>query len=110
MFDVFVQKTFIHVNAEVKFCVVPRNIHTPTAPPPQRRAKKIPGERDPKGSSFPGDGGWLFEVFFPGAPSKTGESSKTNSRSVEQAISYFPVNGLLKQELLFSSMIFLTVG
>ena len=36
----------------------------------------------------------------------TGELSKTNTRSVEQAISYVTVNGLLKQELLFSSMIF----
>ena len=29
-----------------------------------------------------------------GAPSKTGELSKTNSCSVEQAISYFTVNDL----------------
>ena len=41
-----------------------------------------------------------------GAWSKTGELSKTNSCSVEQAISYFTVNGLLKQELLFSLMTF----
>ena len=38
--------------------------------------------------------------LFPGAPSKTGELSKTNSRSVEQALSYFTV------ELWFSAMIF----
>ena len=49
---------------------------------------------------------WLLEVFFSGAPSKTDELSKTNSRSVEQAISYFTLNDLLKQELLFSSMLF----
>ena len=38
--------------------------------------------------------------LFPGAPSKTGELSKTNSRSVEQALSYFTV------ESWFSAMIF----
>ena len=38
--------------------------------------------------------GWLLEVFFRGAPSKTGELSKTNSCSIEQAISYFTVNDL----------------
>ena len=43
---------------------------------------------------------------FPGAPSKAGELSKTNSRSVEQALSYFTVDDLLKQELWFSAMIF----
>ena len=41
-----------------------------------------------------------------GAWSKTGDLSKTNSCSVEQAISYFTVHGLLKQELLFSLMTF----
>ena len=38
--------------------------------------------------------------LFPGAPSKAGELSKTNIRSVEQALSYFTV------ELWFSAMIF----
>ena len=47
-----------------------------------------------------------FLRFFPGVPSKTGELSKTNSCSVEEAINYFAVNGLLKQEVFFSSMIF----
>ena len=44
--------------------------------------------------------------LFPGASSKTDELSKTNCCSVEQAISYFTVNSLLKQESLFSSIIF----
>ena len=48
--------------------------------------------------------------MFPGAPSKTGELSKTNSCSVEEAISCFTVNGLLKQESLFSSDISLKVN
>ena len=99
------------MNAEVKFCVVPGNIHTPSLRHlPNGGQRKFREERDPKGSSFPAVGGCLFGVFFPGAPSKTGELSKTNSRSVEHAISYFLANDLLKQELLFSSMIFLTVG
>ena len=40
------------------------------------------------------------------SPSKTGELSKTNSRTAEQALSHFTVDDLLKQELLFSSTIF----
>ena len=44
--------------------------------------------------------------LFPGATSKTGELSKSNSSSVEKALSYFTVDDLLKKELLFSSMIF----
>ena len=34
---------------------------------------------------------------FPGAPSKIDELFKTNSCPVEEAISHFPVNSLLKQ-------------
>ena len=56
--------------------------------------------------NFRGGWGWFLEVFFPGIPSKFNKLSKTNSCSVEQAISYFAVNGLLKQKLLYSSMIF----
>ena len=51
-------------------------------------------------------GGGGFSRSFPGIPSKVNKLSKTNSCSVEQAISYFAVNGLLKQKLLYSSMIF----
>ena len=38
--------------------------------------------------------------LFLEAPSKIGELSKTNSCSVEQAVCYFTVNGLLKQEII----------
>ena len=48
--------------------------------------------------------------LFPGALSKTGKLLKTNSCSVEQAGSYFTVNGLLKQELLFWLMMFFIKG
>ena len=44
--------------------------------------------------------------LFPGAPSKAAELSKTNSRFVDQALSYFTVDDLLKQELWFSAMLF----
>ena len=44
---------------------------------------------------------------FPGSPCKIDELLKTNSCSVEQAISYLTVNSFLKQKLLFTStMIF----
>ena len=51
--------------------------------------------------------GVVSRGLFPGIPSKINKLSKTNSCSVEQAISYFAVNGLLKQKLLYSSMIFI---
>ena len=51
-------------------------------------------------------GGSGFSRFFSVSPSKTGELSKTNSRTAEQALSHFTVDDLLKQELLFSSTIF----
>ena len=35
--------------------------------------------------------------LFPGASRKTGGLSKTESRSVKQALSYFTVDDLLKQ-------------
>ena len=44
--------------------------------------------------------------LFLGAPSKASALSKTNSRSVEQALSYFTVDNILKQELWFSAMRF----
>ena len=40
---------------------------------------------------FPRGWGWPLEVFFLRAPSKIGELSKTNSCSLEHAISYFTV-------------------
>ena len=61
------------------------------------------GREGPNGGNFLGGG---VGFFFSGSLSKTGELSKTNTRFVEQAISYFTVNDILKQELLFSSMIF----
>ena len=50
-------------------------------------------------------GEWLLR-FFSVSPSKTGELSKTNRRTAEQALSHFTADDLLKQELLFSSTIF----
>ena len=35
------------------------------------------------------------------SPSKTGELSKTNNRTAEQALSHFTVDDLLKPELCF---------
>ena len=55
---------------------------------------EIPREGGPTGRNFRRGGEWLLEVFFSGAPSKTGELSKTNILSVEQASSYCTVNGL----------------
>ena len=52
-----------------------------------------------------GGGRWLLEG---GDPSKTGELSKTNSRSVEQTLSYFTVDDLLKHELSFLAIDFIT--
>ena len=46
----------------------------------------------------------IMEDFI--VKASTGELPKTNSCSVEQAISYFTVNTLSKQESLFSSMTF----
>ena len=46
----------------------------------------------------------IMEDFI--VKASTGELSKTNSCSVERAISYFTVNTLSKQESLFSSMTF----
>ena len=88
-------------------CVVPENIHTPSPPPPhthththtQRGQRKFRGAGDPKGgNSLGGGGGWVASrEFFPGAPSKIDELLKSNSCSVEQAISYLTVNSLIKQ-------------
>ena len=56
--------------------------------------------------------GWLFEVFFRELHVKLEGYLKNSSCSIEQAtcISYFVVNGLLTQELLFSSTIFFLSG
>ena len=80
-------------------CVVPENVHSP---PTERNGNFNGGW----GRKFPRGWGWFLEVFCPGIPSKINKLSKTNSCSVEQAVSYFAVNGLLKQKLLYSSMIF----
>ena len=47
-----------------------------------------------------GGGGVSSRGLFPRDPSKTGELSKTNSRSVEQTLSYFTVDDLLVTFLL----------
>ena len=65
------------------------------------------GDSSSKKTQFPRVWGVASWGLFPGALSKTGELSKTNSCSFEQAIIFFlTVNGILKQELLFSFMIF----
>ena len=63
-------------------------------PLPRLETTEIPrgGGGGPKGGNFRGGGGG-----FPGAPSKIDELFKTNSCPVEEAISDFPVNSLLKQ-------------
>ena len=87
----------------------------PYPPPPSHthththgRQRKFRGEEGgPKGRNFRwGDGGSGFSRFFSVSASKTGELSKTNNRTAEQALSHFTVDDLLKQELLFSSTIF----
>ena len=89
-------------------CVVPENIHTRPTPPPSHAhththggQRKFRGAGDPKGGNFlrgGGGGGWVASrKFSPGAPSKIDELLKSNSFSVEQAISYLTVNSLTKQ-------------
>ena len=39
-----------------------------------------------------------YRGLFPGAPSKTSDSSKANSPSVEQTLSYFTVDDLLNDK------------
>ena len=73
----------------------------------QWRATEIPRGGGSKNTQFLTRWGGSFVMSFSRDEiSTTGEFSKTNSCSVELAISYFTVNGLLKQELLFSSRIF----
>ena len=77
-------------------------------PPPTRKATEIQREGGgPRRTQFPMGwwGEWLLR-FFSVSPSKTGELSKTNRRTAEQALSHFTADDLLKQELLFSSTIF----
>ena len=85
----------------------------PYPPPPPSRTEgngnsdgKAGGGGSKKDAISEGVGGVASRGLFPGVPSKAGELSKTNSRSVEQALSYFTVDDLLKQELWFSAMIF----
>ena len=83
------------LGATISECVVP-NFFSPPPPPPRGETTEIPGGGGGGGGSkmrqFPrGWGG------FPGAPSKIDELFKTNSCPVEEAISHFPVNSLLKQ-------------
>ena len=71
-------------------CLVPENIHSS---PTERNGNFNGGGV----GNFRGGGGGFSRSFFPGITSKINKLSKTNSCSVEQAISYFAVNGLLKQ-------------
>ena len=69
--------------------------------PPWRAKKILRGGGFQKEEISKGVGGWFLRVFFLGVPSKIGKLSKTNSCFVEQAISYFTVNRLLKQNYCF---------
>ena len=72
-------------------CVVPENIYSSPSHGWKQRKFWDEGE-GPKGGNFRGGGGG-----FPGALSKIDELFKTNSCPVEEVISHFPVNSLLKQ-------------
>ena len=79
--------------------------------PPPRRVRANSEGGVSKRMQFPGELGVVVSWgLFPGALSKTGKLLKTNSCSVEQAGSYFTVNGPLKQELLFWLMMFFIKG
>ena len=82
--------------------------------PPPRRVREIPRGGVSKRMQFQREwgagGGVVSWGLFPGALSKTGKLLKANSCSVEQAGSYFTVNGLLKQELLFLLVMFFIKG
>ena len=59
----------------------------------------------------PREWGWSLEVFFPGTPSKIGELLKTNSCSVEQAVSCFTVTRCFKAEtIVFIDDLLFAVG
>ena len=71
----------------------PTNTHT-------RGATEIPrggGSKRRQLLGGGGGGGVASREFFPGTSSKIDDFLKTNSCSVEQAISYLTVNSLLKQ-------------
>ena len=85
------------LGATISECVVPENIYSSPfplpLPLPRLETTEIPrGGEGPKGGNFRGGGGG-----FPGALSKIDELFKTNSCPVEEVISHFPVNSLLKQ-------------
>ena len=82
------------LGATISECVVPENIYSSPSPSHGWKQRKFreEGGGGPKGGNFRGGGGG-----FPGAPSKIDELFKTNSCPVEEAISDFPVNSLLKQ-------------
>ena len=83
------------LGATISECVVPENIYSSPSPSPShgRKQRKFWDEGEgPKGGNFRGGRGG-----FPGALSKIDELFKTNSCPVEEVISHFPVNSLLKQ-------------
>ena len=75
------------------------NIHTPQGGGQQKFRGEGGGVQKDAISEWVG-GGVSSRGLFPGYPSKTGELSKTNSRSVEQTLSYFTVDDLLITFLL----------
>ena len=94
---------------QVELCSSRKYPYPPPPPPPNTEGNgNSEGRRGvPKGRNFRwGGGGSGFSRFFSVSPSKTGELSKTNRRTAEQALSHFTADDLLKQELLFSSTIF----
>ena len=94
-------------NSDVEYITICSSRKYPSPPPPWRAAEIQRGGGSRRWKFLRGWGwGWLLEVFIPGAQSNIVKLSKTNSCSVEQAIGYFAANGLFKQKLLFSSMIF----
>ena len=81
------------LGATISECVVPENIYSSPSPSHGWKQRKFREEGwGSKMRQFPR--GW---GDFPGAPSKIDELFKTNSCPVEEAISHFPVNSLLKQ-------------
>ena len=82
----------------------------PYRPPlPLRTAMEIPGEGGSNRTQFPKGWGVASRGLFSGAQSKTGEISKTNILSVEQASSYCTVNGLKIRIVVLIDDILLTV-
>ena len=82
------------LGATISECVVPENIYSSPSPSHGWKQRKFREEGGGGSKMRQLPRGW---GGFPGAPSKIDELFKTNSCPVEEAISHFPVNSLLKQ-------------